>query len=84
MTKRITYTDAPDDVEAALGRAVRIIDFLPSPAELAGKPEKQKVTIMLDKASVEFFKREADKNGVKYQTMINNLLGSYVAAHSAK
>jgi predicted DNA binding CopG/RHH family protein len=83
MTKQVTYTDAPCDIEAALDRAVQIVDFLPSPAELAGKSEKQKVTIMLDKSNVEFFKQEAAKNGVRYQTMINNLLGSYAAAHGA-
>jgi uncharacterized protein (DUF4415 family) len=57
---------------------------LPSPAELAGWAEKQRVTILIDRPVVDFFKAEADAHGVKYQTMINALLGSYVAAHGAR
>jgi uncharacterized protein (DUF4415 family) len=81
MKSRIEYTDAPPDVERALDGAKPVFDFLPPPEKLVLKKEKQKVTIMLSKESVEFFKRAAKENGVKYQTMINNLLDSYARHH---
>ncbi len=34
-------------------------------------PEKQQVTIRLDTASVDYFKRLADENGIAYQSLIN-------------
>jgi len=73
----IKYSDAPPDIEAALDRSIVIPDFLPPPEKLVMRREKQKVTIMLDKRTISFFKRAAKENGVKYQTMINNLLDSY-------
>jgi uncharacterized protein (DUF4415 family) len=81
----VTYTDAPPDVEAAMARSVIVADdFLPSPAELAAMSKKEKVTIALDRSTVEFFKSEAKRNGTKYQTMINRLLGSYASTHAAR
>ena len=56
----------------------RIIDFLPPPDQLAKKPPKVKITITLNSQSVEFFKKSAKKNKVKYQTMINEVLDQYV------
>jgi len=84
MKKRtaVEYHDAPADIEAALDRAERVVDFLPAPDQLVPKVEKQKITIMLNRESVDFFKRVARKNGVKYQTMINNLLDSYARKYS--
>ena len=71
MKKRIKYTDEP------MG-AVRVIsDFLPSPEELALKDETIKVTIVLSKASVDFFKNEAQKYNTQYQKMIRRLLDEY-------
>lgn len=32
---------------------------------------KQQITIRLDKATVEYFKRLSDENGIPYQTLIN-------------
>ena len=55
MKKKIGYTDEPmDDVEA-------VVDFLPSPAELALREDGVKVTLTLSKSSVAFFKSEASK-----------------------
>ena len=86
----VEYTDAPPDVEAAfdaMEAAIEqgedpFVDVLPPPEQLVLKRPKQKVTLMLDKSSVEFFKRSAGENGVKYQTMINNLLENYVKKYS--
>jgi uncharacterized protein (DUF4415 family) len=80
----VIYTDAPDDVAEAFERSVIVPDFLPSPAELASMSKKEKVTIALDRSTIEFFKREAERNGTRYQTMINSLLGSYVSTHTAR
>jgi hypothetical protein len=72
MTKRIKYTDAP------IG-AVRVVeDFLPPPSELVLKEDLEKVTIALSKHSVDFFRREARRNGTQYQRMIRALLDKYV------
>jgi len=60
-------------------RAVR--DFLPSPAELAFKEEKVKVTISLSRASLDFFKHEAGRHHTAYQKMIRNLLDVYAVRH---
>jgi predicted DNA binding CopG/RHH family protein len=63
--------------------AVRVVsDFLPSPEELALKDETIKVTIVLSKASVDFFKNEAQKYNTQYQKMIRRLLDEY-ATHQA-
>ncbi|MCL2402809.1 MAG: BrnA antitoxin family protein [Coriobacteriia bacterium] len=86
MKKEIKYTDAPPEVDVALKAAIesgeRIHDLIPSPEQLVKKVEKQKVTIVLKKNTVDFFKQVANENGVKYQTMINSLLDSYVENHS--
>ena len=53
---KIKYTDEP------IGKVKIVTDFLPSPEELALKDETVKVTISLSKASIEFFKNEAEKH----------------------
>ena len=85
MSKQIIYTDAPPEIAEELERALPVrADFLPSPEEVARHLRKQRVTIMLDGASVDFFKREAKRHGVGYQTMIREVLGRYAAAHEAR
>ncbi|MBW2654295.1 MAG: CopG family transcriptional regulator [Deltaproteobacteria bacterium] len=76
MKKKIKYTDEP------MGNVRVVSDFLPSPEELALKDETIKVTIALSKASVDFFKNEAQKYNTQYQKMIRRLLDEY-AAHQA-
>jgi predicted DNA binding CopG/RHH family protein len=46
------------------------------------KIEKEKITISLNKRSVDFFKSAAKEEGVRYQVMINNLLDNYVRRSS--
>jgi len=77
MSNTINYTDAPADIEQSLDDATIIGDFLPSPAELAGKSEKEKITIAVDKNSLDLFKKYAKKHNTKYQPMINGILSSY-------
>lgn len=75
MKNRIKYTDEP------MGELGVVRDFLPSPAELAFKEEKVKVTISLSRASLDFFKHQADRHHTAYQRMIRNLLDAYAIRH---
>jgi len=78
MTNKINYTDAPADIEQALDAAMTINDaLLPEPSELIRKVEKEKITIALDKNSLDLFKQYADKHDAKYQVMINGVLSAY-------
>lgn len=55
-----------------------ISDFLPKPEELAFKEETIKITISLNRSSVDFFKEMARKYQTQYQKMIRRLLDEYV------
>ena len=70
-------------VEGTFGKMKEVDDFLPSPEDLVLKvPETVKVTLSLDKDTVEFFKYQADEFGASYQRMIRNLLNEYVSRQS--
>lgn len=71
------YSDEPVRFGRILGD-----DFLPTPAELAREEKSVKITITLNKESVDFFKKEAAKSGGQYQRMIRRLLTAY--AQNAK
>ncbi|MDP2653259.1 MAG: CopG family transcriptional regulator [Candidatus Omnitrophota bacterium] len=71
MTKKKTNGDQPT------GKLTRVPDFLPPPEELVLPDETVKVTLSLTRSSVEFFKREARKNNIKYQKMIRELVDRY-------
>ena len=60
-----------------IGKIKIVKDFLPSPDELVLKEETVKVTLMLSKSSIDYFKKEAKKQHAPYQTMIRNLLDKY-------
>jgi len=80
--KREIYTEAPKNISKAIVEGEIIADFLPSPEKLIRKEPKVKITITLNSGSVEFFKKHAKKNNVKYQTMINELLDIYVKKYN--
>jgi len=80
--KRIIYTKAPQDISGAITGGKIITDFLPPPEELIRNEPKVKITITLNSGSVDFFKRHAQKNNVKYQTMINEVLNKYVQQYN--
>jgi predicted DNA binding CopG/RHH family protein len=84
MKQKINYTEAPKDVSRAITEGEIIADFLPPPEELIRKEPKVKITITLNSGSVDFFKRHAQKNKVKYQTMINEVLDKYVQRYKKK
>ena len=73
MKKKIIYTDEP------LGRVRVIEDFLPPPEALVLRKDKVKVTIELNRGSIDFFKREAKKQKTSYQKMIREVVDIYVA-----
>lgn len=77
MKSKISYTDAPADIDEALDNAHIVSDLLPSPEELVRKTEKEKITIAVDKRSLELYKKYAKKHDAKYQTMMNGVLSSY-------
>lgn len=72
MKKKIIYTDEP----LGKGRVVR--DFLPPPEKLAFREDYTKVTMLLSKSSIEFFKATARKHHTHYSKMIRQLLDTYV------
>lgn len=84
MSNNINYTDAPADIELALDDATIIGDLLPSPEKLVRKTEKEKITIAIDKRSLELYKQYAKKHNAKYQAMINGVLGSYADKYLTK
>lgn len=76
MNNRMKYSDEPS------GRVTGVEDFLPPPSQLIPKEETIKVTLTLSKASVDFFKIEAEKNNVSYQRMIRMLVDRYVEQYN--
>ena len=72
------YTDAPKSLSKTIAEGEILTDFLPPPDKLIRKETKVKITITLNSGSVNFFKRYAQKNNVKYQAMKNEVLDKYV------
>jgi len=61
-----------------IGDLKRVVDFLPPPEELLPKSEMERVTIDIEKETVEFFKRKAKQvPGGKYQRMMREVLKGY-------
>ncbi len=71
------YEKAPAEIADAIEHARIIPDFLPSPDQLVLKEETVRVTLNLNRRSVDFFKSSARKNGVPYQSMIRKVLEIY-------
>jgi len=79
--ERVKYTDNPE-----IGELVEISkSFLPRPEDLVFKePATEKVTIELEKETVDFFRQKAQSLGASYQRMIRKLLSEYVAQQNHK
>lgn len=71
--KKVKYTNE------SIGKVKIVTDFLPSPDELAIKEEAVKVTLLLSKSSVDFFKHLAEEKHTHYQKMIRMLLDKYAS-----
>jgi hypothetical protein len=70
------------DYDMPIGKLIPVKDFLPPPDQLVFPEDTVKVTISLDRRSVEFFKDQAKKHGSKYQKMIRALLDQYAARYA--
>ena len=75
MKRKIKYTEEP------MGELRTVKDFLPPPEQLALKEENVKVTISLNKSSVEYFKKKRKKHHTSYQRMIRRLLDWYASQY---
>jgi predicted DNA binding CopG/RHH family protein len=71
-----------EDLNMPIGKLTRVKDFLPAPEELVTTEKTVKVTIALNKKSVEFFKHKAGQYHTKYQKMIRELLDKYAMQYS--
>jgi len=77
MKKKTTYKPASADLTDAILLSESIDDFLPPPELLVRKEDNVKITISLSKSSINFFKEQAKKAGVPYQTMIKTVIDRY-------
>jgi len=84
MKKKIQYSEAPIKIAKSIESSVRVKDFLPPPDELIEEEDNVKVTIQLSKRSVNFFKKNADRQGIPYQRMIKKVLDLYADAYTKK
>jgi len=75
MKNKIKYADEP------LGKLRVVKDFLPPPDQLVLREENIKVTISLNKSSIEFFKKEAQKHRTSYQRMIRRVIDWYASQY---
>ena len=71
-----------NDSNMPIGKLTRIKDFLPTPAELVISEKTVKITIALNRKSVEFFKHQAQQYHTKYQKMIREFLDKYAMQYS--
>lgn len=76
--KKVKYTDEK------MGEVKVVKDFLPPPDKLVLRDETIKVTLSLNKESVDFFKKEAKAHHTQYQKMIRNLLDQYTRQYQKK
>ncbi len=71
------------DSNKPMGKLTRVSDFLPRPEELIMPEETIKITLLLKKSSVDFFKNKANQCHTKYQRMIRELVDKYAAQYSS-
>ncbi len=71
------------DRDLPIGKLTRIKDVLPPPEELVVPEDAVKVTLLLSRSSVEFFKHKAQRQRTKYQRMIRTLVDRYAKQYSA-
>lgn len=76
-TKNMNYKDKD------IGEIKIIDDFLPPPEQLVLKKDTIKVTLLLSKESVDYFKSLAKKKNTQYQKMIRILLDHYISHYAA-
>jgi uncharacterized protein (DUF4415 family) len=75
--RRIDYSDIPPLSDAQLG-SMRRIGRPP-----LGKTARQLIAIRLDPDVLDALRREAERKGIGYQTLIHQLLEAHVRSHVA-
>jgi len=76
MNKRTAEADLP------IGKLTRIKDVLPPPEKLVVPEDTIKVTLLLSKSSIRFFKQKAAQHRTKYQRMLRELVDRYAEQFS--
>ena len=79
-TPEADYTDDQGEMDGIGDRPLP--DFLPPPERLVMAEDTVKVTLALSRDSVDFFKRQASRQGVPYQRMIRALVDAYAKRHA--
>ena len=64
-----------------VGKIKRLVRRMPYPIGLVSSDKKVLVTTYLNKSTIDFFKKEADKYHTKYQRMMRAVLDRYAASH---
>lgn len=67
-----------------MGKLMAVTDFLPPPEKLVPVGATVKVTLALDKGSLDFFKAMARKIGAKYQRMMREVLSGYAHHYAGR
>ena len=70
------------DPDFPIGNLTRIKDVLPPPDKLVIPEDTIKVTLLLGKSSVRFFKQQAAQHRTKYQRMIRALVDQYAERYA--
>jgi len=70
------------DSNLPIGRLTRVKDFLPPPERLAIPERTLKVTLLLSRSSIDFFKQKAAQHHTKYQRMIRALVDRYAERYA--
>ena len=70
------------DDNLPIGQLTRVKDILPPPDRLVMPKETTKVTLLLSRSSIAFFKHEAARHRTKYQRMIRALVDRYAEQYS--
>jgi predicted DNA binding CopG/RHH family protein len=66
-----------------VGNLRRVADFLPPPDRLLQREEVAKITLSIDTETIDFFKAFAEKNGIKYQRMMREVLKGYARKYGS-
>jgi len=64
-----------------VGKIDRAVRRMPYPIGLVSSDQKVLVTTYLNKSTIDFFKKEADKYHTKYQRMMRAVLDRYAHFH---
>jgi len=83
MKRKITYTDAPPEIEEAIENGKIIANFLPPPEQLVLKRSIEEVTIPLTNGSLDFYKRYARKQKTSFKEAICKVLDNFALQNAS-